>query len=142
VQALRAAGVSRVVLGLLHPLPHFRGQAVRALRASGIRVDVLSSRAGNCAQLDAALRAALRLNEPLLHRVALGLPFSVWKYAMTLDGKIATNACHSAWISGALQEPAHRFVLNYCRRASLSRARLCRAFALGRGHHRGAYAAA
>ena len=104
MQALRAAGVSRVVLGLLHPLPHFRGQAVRALRSSGIRVDLLSSHAGNCVQLDAALRAALRLNEPLLHRVALGLPFSVWKYAMTLDGKIATNACHSAWISGALRK--------------------------------------
>jgi diaminohydroxyphosphoribosylaminopyrimidine deaminase/5-amino-6-(5-phosphoribosylamino)uracil reductase len=48
----------------------------------------------------AAVTACLRVNEALLHRVATGRPFSVWKYAMTLDGKIATRSGHSAWVSG------------------------------------------
>lgn len=102
MQALLAAGVSRVVVALLHPLPHFRGQAVLALRAAGVRVDVLSRRcAAESEELSATLLASLRINEALLHRAALGLPFSIWKYAMTLDGKIATSEYHSAWISGA-----------------------------------------
>ena len=103
MRALLSAGVARVVVGLPHPVPHFRGQAVRALRAAGIQVDVLSSSdAAHCAELSSALHSVRLVNEALLHRVATQLPFSVWKYAMTLDGKIATTACHSAWISGAL----------------------------------------
>lgn len=48
---------------------------------------------------DAALcRAA---NEALLHRVAKRRPFSIWKYAMTLDGKIATTTGHASWVSSA-----------------------------------------
>ena len=41
VSALAGCGVSRVVIGLLHPLLHLRGQAVRALRAAGVAVSVL-----------------------------------------------------------------------------------------------------
>lgn len=94
VQALLECRVSRVVVGLLHPLPRFRGQAVAKLRAAGITVDVSSD-----SSADAALcRAA---NEALLHRVAKRRPFSIWKYAMTLDGKIATRTGHAAWVSSA-----------------------------------------
>ncbi len=39
------------------------------------------------------------LRQALLHRAATGRPFSVLKYAMTADGKIATAAGHSAWVS-------------------------------------------
>jgi diaminohydroxyphosphoribosylaminopyrimidine deaminase/5-amino-6-(5-phosphoribosylamino)uracil reductase len=38
VQALIQAGVSRVVLGLRHPLPHARGGAVKAWRDAGMTV--------------------------------------------------------------------------------------------------------
>lgn len=48
---------------------------------------------------DAALTACLTANEALLHRAVLKKPLSVLKYAMTLDGKIATAAGHSAWVS-------------------------------------------
>lgn len=40
---------------------------------------------------DAALRACLAANEGLMHRAVLKRPLSVLKYAMTLDGKIATG---------------------------------------------------
>ena len=41
-----------------------------------------------------------RVVQPLLHRAVLHRPLSILKYAMTLDGKIATYTGHSAWVSG------------------------------------------
>ena len=39
--------------------------------------------------------------QALIHRAATGRPFSILKYAMTADGKIATTAGHAAWVSCA-----------------------------------------
>ncbi|KAF6260871.1 dihydrofolate reductase-like domain-containing protein [Scenedesmus sp. NREL 46B-D3] len=103
VAALVGAGVSRVVVGLRHPLPHLRNKAISAFAAAGLDVSVLGQAQlhASAAQHDAeaALRACLVANEPLLHRAVLKKPLSVLKYAMTLDGKIATAAGHSAWVS-------------------------------------------
>ncbi|KAL6779588.1 RFD2 [Auxenochlorella protothecoides x Auxenochlorella symbiontica] len=125
IAALRASGISRVVLGLRHPLPAFSGVAVAALRGAGVEVDILGETqvgpgaatngpgAGPHAQAAAAagdgpeapaaaaLRASLHANEDLVHRAALRLPLSLLKYAMTLDGKIAASSGHAAWISSA-----------------------------------------
>jgi hypothetical protein len=79
-----------------------RGSAIAALKAANIVVDVLSpDDAAHDGELSAALQAVLLVNEALLHRVVTGRPFSVWKYAMTLDGKIASSSGHSAWVTGA-----------------------------------------
>ncbi len=64
VIALVNGGVSRVVIGLLHPLPHLRGQAVRTLKAAGVSVDVLQpdlAAQGQAAQQ--CLQACLKVNE-------------------------------------------------------------------------------
>ena len=111
VRALMGAGVRRVVVGLRHPLPHLRGVAIAELRAAGLEVAVLgeapcsacdaggSSSNGGASLEQQARDACLAANEPLLHRAATGRPMGVLKYAMTADGKIATAAGHSAWVS-------------------------------------------
>eukprot|EP00878_Enallax_costatus_P014789 GHUV01015477.1.p1 GENE.GHUV01015477.1~~GHUV01015477.1.p1 ORF type:complete len:312 (+),score=48.20 GHUV01015477.1:142-1077(+) len=103
VAALVAAGVSRVVVGLRHPLRHLRNKAIAAYAAAGLDVAVLGEAplASDPAAAEAALCSCLSANEALLHRAVLKQPLSILKYAMTLDGKIATAAGHSAWVSSA-----------------------------------------
>ncbi|EEE56977.1 hypothetical protein OsJ_06705 [Oryza sativa Japonica Group] len=47
-----------------------------------------------------ALKSCLIVNAPLLYRAAFRVPFSVLKYAMTADGKIAASSGHASWVSG------------------------------------------
>eukprot|EP00232_Nephroselmis_pyriformis_P006995 CAMPEP_0182889366 /NCGR_PEP_ID=MMETSP0034_2-20130328/21990_1 /TAXON_ID=156128 /ORGANISM="Nephroselmis pyriformis, Strain CCMP717" /LENGTH=452 /DNA_ID=CAMNT_0025022855 /DNA_START=185 /DNA_END=1539 /DNA_ORIENTATION=+ len=106
VNSLIEAGVTRVVVGLKHPLKHLHGRAIEVLAGAGVEVQVLGfngSASGPESDLAAAeeeaVLACLRVNEPLLHRTVTTRPFSVLKYAMTMDGKIATAQGHSAWVS-------------------------------------------
>lgn len=62
---LTAGGVSRVVVGLRHPLNHLRSEAILALQAAGVHVDVL--RESRCdaslADQEATYAACLAANE-------------------------------------------------------------------------------
>ncbi|XP_008443687.2 riboflavin biosynthesis protein PYRR, chloroplastic-like [Cucumis melo] len=98
VSALVQAGIRRVVVGMRHPLQHLRGNAVRALRNQGVQVDVIGEDLQS-REIEEAQKACLLVNAPLICKAASQVPFSVLKYAMTLDGKIATTTGHSAWIS-------------------------------------------
>ncbi|GMN26089.1 hypothetical protein TIFTF001_001174 [Ficus carica] len=98
VSALVEAGIERVVVGIRHPLQHLRGNAVRALRSQGVRVDVLGEDLKSKI-IEEARKSCLLVNAPLICRAASRVPFSVLKYAMTLDGKIAASSGHAAWIS-------------------------------------------
>lgn len=110
VAALIASGVERVVIGILHPVRGMRGRAVQALRDAGIAVHVLSEELAKIktktgSELESeliaeAVAACRKCNRALLYRCATGRPFSVFKYAMTLDGKIATTAGHASWVTG------------------------------------------
>lgn len=82
-----------------HPLQHLRGNAVRALRSQGVLVDVLGEDLKS-RTVEEARKACLLVNAPLICKAASRVPFSVLKYAMTLDGKIAASSGHAAWISG------------------------------------------
>ena len=87
-QAVIQAGIRRVVIGMRDPNPKAMG-GVETLRAAGIEVSVGVEEA-RCQQL----------NEAFVHRVRHRQPFGILKYAMTLDGKIASTTGHSTWISG------------------------------------------
>jgi len=98
------AGVARAVVGLAHPQNHLRGRGLEVLRAGGVEVELLeASLVGpSGGEEGAAILDCAEVNEALLHREARGKPLSILKYAMTLDGKIATAALHSAWVSSAV----------------------------------------
>ncbi len=94
--ALIAAGVGRVVVGVQDPFPQVRGRGIAALRAAGIEVSV-----------GVGAEEAEELNRPFFHRCATQRPWVIAKWAMSLDGKIATVRGESQWISG---EPARQMV--------------------------------
>jgi diaminohydroxyphosphoribosylaminopyrimidine deaminase/5-amino-6-(5-phosphoribosylamino)uracil reductase len=84
------AGIARVVVGMVDPNPLVAGSGIKRLRQAGIDVTVGVEEA-----------ACHELNEAFVHRIGKHLPFGILKYAMTLDGKIATVSGHSQWVSGA-----------------------------------------
>ena len=88
--AVIEAGIARVVVGSRDPNPLVSGKGNAALRAAGIEVveDVLRERC------DA-------LNPVFFHFMRTGRPYVVSKWAMTLDGKIATHSGDSNWVSCA-----------------------------------------
>ncbi len=87
--AIKAAGLNRVVIGGTDPNPSHAGRAFRILRRAGIEVvhGVLAEEAA-------------RLNEAFHHWIVRRTPFVTVKAAMTLDGKIATASGESRWITG------------------------------------------
>jgi diaminohydroxyphosphoribosylaminopyrimidine deaminase / 5-amino-6-(5-phosphoribosylamino)uracil reductase len=86
--AIRKAGIRRVVAAMLDPFPEVAGHGAALLRAAGIDAQI-----GVC-ELEAS-----RLNAPYLKLLATGRPYVHAKWAMTLDGKIATRTGDSKWIS-------------------------------------------
>ena len=88
--AIIAAGIRRVVAGATDPNPKHAGRAFEILRRAGIEV-VHGIHGEECA----------RLNEAFNHWIVHRTPFVTVKAAMTLDGKIATAAGESKWITGA-----------------------------------------
>lgn len=88
-EAVLAAGIARVVIGSDDPNPLVAGKGIEILRRGGVTVEtgVLKE------ECDA-------LNQVFFHYIRTKRPYVVLKYAMTLDGKIATRAGLSRWITG------------------------------------------
>jgi diaminohydroxyphosphoribosylaminopyrimidine deaminase / 5-amino-6-(5-phosphoribosylamino)uracil reductase len=98
VDALLAAGVARVVYAVDDPDPVARGGADR-LRAAGVDVEsgVL------------AAHAAAGALEPWLFATGHRRPYVTWKFAATLDGRVAAADGSSRWITGeAARADVHR----------------------------------
>lgn len=103
VDAILGAGIHRVVVGSADPNPLVAGKGIAILRAHGIDVteNVLQE------ECDA-------LNKVFFHYITTKRPFVSMKYAMTMDGKIATYTGASKWITGEIarnhvQRKRHRF---------------------------------
>jgi len=96
-QSIVRAGIRRVLIAMADPFSEVAGRGIAELKAAGIVVEV--------GLLEAESR---RLNAPYLKLLATGRPFVIAKWAMTLDGKIATRSGDSRWISGeASREIVH-----------------------------------
>ncbi|MFC5847150.1 bifunctional diaminohydroxyphosphoribosylaminopyrimidine deaminase/5-amino-6-(5-phosphoribosylamino)uracil reductase RibD [Deinococcus petrolearius] len=78
--ALIAAGVARVVVAALDPDPRVAGQGVARLRAAGVDVT-----------LGVLEDEATRQQAGFRMRVTAGRPWVAYKYAMTLDGRVAAE---------------------------------------------------
>jgi diaminohydroxyphosphoribosylaminopyrimidine deaminase/5-amino-6-(5-phosphoribosylamino)uracil reductase len=87
--AIIAAGIKRVLVGTTDPNPQHCGRAFGILRRAGI--SVTEGLLGEECE---------RLNEAFNHWIVHRTPFVIVKAAMTLDGKIATAAGESKWITG------------------------------------------
>lgn len=95
--ALIAAGVARVVIAMRDPDARVNGQGVARLRSAGIIVDE-----GVLAEDAAEILAGFH------QRTSTGRPLVTLKLASTLDGRIATRAGESRWITGeAARRTAH-----------------------------------
>jgi diaminohydroxyphosphoribosylaminopyrimidine deaminase/5-amino-6-(5-phosphoribosylamino)uracil reductase len=98
VEALVAAGVGRVVYAVADPDPRAAGGAAR-LRAAGLQVE------GGVLEGEARQGAL----EPWLFAVRHGRPYVTWKFAATLDGRVAAADRTSQWITGpAARADVHR----------------------------------
>ncbi|MBI4383092.1 MAG: bifunctional diaminohydroxyphosphoribosylaminopyrimidine deaminase/5-amino-6-(5-phosphoribosylamino)uracil reductase RibD [Nitrospinae bacterium] len=88
--AILAAGVAKVFVGMRDPNPLVAGRGIRILQKAGVRV-----------QTGILREECERLNEVFVKYIRSRTPFVVLKAAISLDGKIATAAGESRWISGA-----------------------------------------
>ena len=90
-EAVIRAGIKRVVIGMPDTFEPVAGRGVPMLCDAGIEVEV-----GVCRD------EAEQLAEPYLKRGRTGLPWTIVKWAQTLDGKTATRTGDSKWISNDL----------------------------------------
>lgn len=103
-RAIIESGIARIVCPTIDPNPQVAGRGFKHLRAAGIEVvnhvDESSARRAN------------ELVEGFAKHIKTGLPFVTAKWAMSLDGKIATRTGDSKWITGP-EARAHAHQLRY-----------------------------
>ena len=91
VDLLVRHGPRRVVIAMQDPFPSVAGHGIQSLRDAAIEVEV-----------GVLEQQARELNAPYLKLLSNGLPWVVAKWAMTLDGAIASRGQDSRWISNEL----------------------------------------
>lgn len=89
VEIILEKGIRRVFVGCLDPNPLVAGKGIAELKSHGVEV------------ITGVLEKDCRkLNEIFFHYIENRRPFTAMKYAMTLDGRIATDSGSSQWITG------------------------------------------
>ncbi|MBW7849189.1 MAG: bifunctional diaminohydroxyphosphoribosylaminopyrimidine deaminase/5-amino-6-(5-phosphoribosylamino)uracil reductase RibD [Rhodospirillales bacterium] len=98
VESLLAAGIARVVAAAVDPDARVAGKGLDRLREAGVEVSV-----------GLLGKEAAELNAGFFQRTLVGRPLVTLKTATTLDGRIATHAGESRWITGdGARQAAHR----------------------------------
>ncbi len=90
-RAIIESRLARVVVACRDPFPQVQGGGIAELREAGVDVDV--------GLMETEARG---LNAPYLKLLETGWPWVIAKWAMSLDGKIATRTGESRWISGEM----------------------------------------
>ena len=88
VEAMRKAGIKKVVVATVDPNPVNNGKSLKILKRHGIKV-----------VLGVLGQEARTMNAPFIKFITKKMPFVVAKSAQTLDGKIATRRGDSKWIT-------------------------------------------
>ena len=89
--AIVDAGIKRIVVASDDPTDKASGRGLGILRDEGIEVQVVDGDVSHAARL---------LNQPFRKHARTGRPHVMFKSAMSLDGKVATQTGDSKWISG------------------------------------------
>ncbi len=88
-EAIISSGIKKVVIGTLDPNNLVAGKGVHRLQQAGVEV-IIGILKNECK----------KLNKVFFHYIQTQTPYVIMKYAMTLDGKIATSGGESKWITG------------------------------------------
>lgn len=88
-EALIAAGIKSAYVGVVDPNPLVAGNGIKKLKEAGIEVQT------GILELECH-----QLIKPFFKHITTGLPFTIYKAAMTLDGNTATISGDSKWVSG------------------------------------------
>lgn len=102
-QAIIENRIAKVVIGTRDANPLVAGKGIQQLKDAGITVIE-----------DVQKKECEKLNEVFFYYIKTGCPYVVMKYAMTMDGKIATYTSESKWITGdaareQVQRDRHRY---------------------------------
>ena len=89
--AIVNAGIKRIVVASDDPTDKASGRGLGILRDEGVDVEVVDGDVSHAARL---------LNQPFRKHARTGRPHVLFKSAMSLDGKVATQTGDSKWISG------------------------------------------
>jgi diaminohydroxyphosphoribosylaminopyrimidine deaminase / 5-amino-6-(5-phosphoribosylamino)uracil reductase len=89
LDAVLRSGIARVCIAVRDPNPRVNGKSIEALRQHGVAV-----------RNGVGAGEATRVNAGFFKRIQTGLPEVHVKYAMSLDGKIATRTGNARWITG------------------------------------------
>ena len=99
IEAIIDAGIKRVYVGSNDPNPKVAGNGIWGLRTAGVEV-VTGCMKEECDEL----------NYVFFHYITNNIPYVIYKYAMTMDGKICTENGESHWISN---ETCRKIVQSY-----------------------------
>jgi len=86
--ALIEAGIKKVFIAMQDPNPKVSGQGIARLQSAGIEVEVGLMQS-----------EAMALNPGFVKRMGQGMPFTIMKLAMSMDGRTAMQSGESQWIS-------------------------------------------